>query len=172
MDDIREVLDVTGHSLGGALAEMVGKVFGLKGANIDGPGVSVLVGESQYRAFQDKVAADPDLSGFQRDYIRPENDFVSNGFSFVSIAGTHLNDTNFDALSNASNTYYNGLNVLSASALTLNPLMIGAGLVGTITSLAIDGTNHPLGAILQKNRVGAKFTYRWFIASDRFSGFG
>ena len=53
MDDIRAVLDVTGHSLGGALAEMVGKFFGLKGANIDGPGVSVLIGESQYLAMQD-----------------------------------------------------------------------------------------------------------------------
>ena len=144
MDDVRARLDVTGHSLGGALAEMVGKFFGLKGANIDGPGVRVLIGESQYTAMQDKVANDPDIVGFQRDYVRNGTDFVSSGFSFVSIAGTHLADTNFQAQPSAAESYYSVLGLLGGGGLAANPALIGAGLA----TLVKDGLNHPLGAIL------------------------
>ena len=65
MDDIRAVLDVTGHSLGGAQAEMVAKLLGIPGANIDGPGVTTLVSLKQYTDLRDKLVADPELIGMQ-----------------------------------------------------------------------------------------------------------
>ncbi|MEI8326570.1 MAG: hypothetical protein WCH44_14625, partial [Betaproteobacteria bacterium] len=145
MDDIRAVLDVTGHSLGGALAEMVAKFFGLGGANIDGPGVTTLVGLSAYTAMQDKVAADTDLAGFQRDYQLKPGDFTANAFSIVGVVGTHLDGTNYDAETTASVSFYAG-----------STLIVLGGVTGGLTSLAGLGvlansaTDHPMGVILEK----------------------
>ncbi|WP_458233097.1 hypothetical protein, partial [Roseateles sp. P5_E8] len=55
IDDIRARVSVTGHSLGGALAEMVAKLFGLPGFNIDGPGIQTLASKPDFEAFKDKV---------------------------------------------------------------------------------------------------------------------
>ncbi len=145
MDQIRARLDVTGHSLGGALAEMVSKFFGLRGANIDGPGVSTLVGLSPFTQMQDKVAADSELPGFQRDYQLKTGDFTANAFSVVGMAGTHLEGISFDAETKASVSFYAGSTLIVLGTQT-----------GGLTSLAGLGvlansvTDHPMGAILGK----------------------
>ncbi|WP_420995603.1 hypothetical protein ACKI2N_021880 [Cupriavidus sp. 30B13] len=95
LTDIRARVDVSGHSLGGALAEMVGKFFGLSGYNIDGPGVTKLITRPEYGAFQDKVREDfPEL---ESDYKLAPGQFGSTAFSIVGAAGTHLDGVAFTA---------------------------------------------------------------------------
>ena len=158
MTDIRARLDVTGHSLGGALAELVGKLFGLKGANIDGPGVSVLTQDPNFTRFiADKLLSDNSLpaslkAGMVEAVIRNPGDFVAAGFSFVSMAGEHLSEVGYAAEADAVRAYYAGtINILGGLGVSvLNPgagvWMIGAGLV----SLAKDGSNHPGSAIIRR----------------------
>lgn len=103
LDQIRSRVDVTGHSLGGALSELVHSFFGLDGANIDGPGVKALTEFPEFTAMQAKVRETfPEL---QDKYVTEPGGFVANAFSIVGMAGTHLEETSFQASPNAQLTF-------------------------------------------------------------------
>ena len=86
-DEMRKMVDVTGHSLGGALSELVGKFFGIGGANIDGPGVSSLVGVPEYRTLQ--ALAQKEFPDLKADYPSGSQ-FGSYAYTVVGAAGTHI----------------------------------------------------------------------------------
>lgn len=155
LDDVRAAVDVTGHSLGGALSELIHKFFGLDGANIDGPGTSALTQFPEFAAMQAAVRKTfPEL---QSDYVTPPGSFVANAMSVVGMAGTHLDDTAFDATPNAYLTF-----PMSLAAVVTMPLsgpaeltggLVAAGAAGLIGGLATAwadaAPHHPLGLIVQ-----------------------
>src|SRR5205823_3072642 len=112
INDIRERVSVTGHSLGGALAEMVAKFYGLPGFNIDGPGVQTLAGKPEFTAWKDKVEGEGLLPGLQRDYALMPGDFTAFAFTLVGKAGTNLPGTSFEATPEADRTFDFGSQVV------------------------------------------------------------
>jgi hypothetical protein len=87
IDELREMVSVTGHSLGGALAELIGVMFGLPGANIDGPGIQGFVGTPIYTELQSKFQQEfPDLAS---SYSMADSGFGAYAYTLVGVAGTH-----------------------------------------------------------------------------------
>ena len=85
---------VSGHSIGGALAELVSQFFGLKGFNIDGPGVQALTQHREFAAVKVIVRKEfPDLR--PRYEFRPR-DFVANSYSVIGLAGIHAEGVSYD----------------------------------------------------------------------------
>lgn len=87
IDQLREMVSVTGHSLGGALAELIGVMFGLPGANIDGPGIQGFIGTPIYTELQSKFRQEfPDLAS---SYSMADSGFGAYAYTLVGVAGTH-----------------------------------------------------------------------------------
>ncbi|WP_040727255.1 hypothetical protein [Thiomicrorhabdus sp. Kp2] len=57
-DNDRANITVTGHSLGGAHAQVSKDVFGLNGVTLDSPGTSNLLANSDYQAYKNQIQAD------------------------------------------------------------------------------------------------------------------
>ena len=87
LEDLRPLVYVSGHSIGGALAELVSQFFGLRGFNIDGPGVQALTQHREFAAV--KVIVRKEFPDLQPRYEFQPGDFVANGFSVMGLAGTH-----------------------------------------------------------------------------------
>lgn len=87
LEDIRPVVNVIGHSIGGALAELVSQFFGLKGFNIDGPGMQGLTQHSEFVSMKELVRHE--FADLQSRYQFEPGDFVAHGFSVVGIANSH-----------------------------------------------------------------------------------
>jgi hypothetical protein len=148
-DDMRKMVDVTGHSLGGALSELVGKFFGIGGANIDGPGVSGLIGVPEYKALQAQVQKEfPDL---KTDYPS-DSTFGSYAYTVVGAAGTHISGIEKQQTPDAQIAEQ----ALRFGITTGNPI---AGLVGVGLALPT-AAGHSVGAILERTKAAAG------IASD------
>jgi len=138
LDTIRSRIDVTGHSLGGALAELVSQFFGLPGFNIDGPGVHDLLQSSQYSAMQSVVREEfPDL---QAKYALEPGQFVANAFSVVGMAATHAPDVHFAA---------------EPDAAIASPLSIGLSAGGIVEHIESTLGLTPSGPLLQIIDVGS-----------------
>jgi hypothetical protein len=88
IDDLRQMVTVTGHSLGGSLAELSAKFFGLNGANIDGPGVMASTSQAQYAALH--TEAQTAFAGMQPNYSLGRDQFGAYAYTVVGVAGTHL----------------------------------------------------------------------------------
>lgn len=143
LDAIRERVDVSGHSLGGALAEMIGKFFGLSGYNIDGPGVSQLIGRPEYAAFQDQVRADfPEL---ERDYKLSPGQFASTAFSIVGVAGTHLDGVEFSAQPGVMTEYAAVMGALAAGITSGQAPIVAI----SVLLAGYSAAGHPSGNITQ-----------------------
>jgi hypothetical protein len=94
LEDLRALVYVSGHSIGGALAELVSQFFGLKGFNIDGPGVQAL---TQHREFASlKVMVRKEFPDLQPRYEFQAGDFVANSYSVIGLAGTHADGVSYD----------------------------------------------------------------------------
>lgn len=142
MDDIRSRVEVTGHSLGGALSELVSQFFGLPGYNLDGPGVSRLLGSPNYIDLKHEVRASfPDLA---ESYSFDRAAFSADAFSVIGVAGEHPANVMFEALPRARLAFNAAVSVVGAGALLRNiPIaLLGLGVAGTDA-----GFNHPMGRI-------------------------
>jgi hypothetical protein len=147
IDQIRAVVDVTGHSLGGALAELISKVYGLGGLNADGPGVLALTKTSEYIAAQAK--AETNNPGLKSNYLfGTDMTFTAIGQSMVGMAGTHLAGTNFQTTPNAAIAWYSSLGLVDAGLATGSFGLLGSAGLGLF---AFDvWSNHPTGGILSR----------------------
>lgn len=74
----------TGHSLGGGIAQVMGKMFDTDGATFDAPGASVIVSSAGYAAAQARYAGDSGGQIGSKFF-----NYVSQG-SAISSVGTHL----------------------------------------------------------------------------------
>ncbi len=92
-NDARRFLSVTGHSQGGAEAELVAKFFGLAGTSLDGPGVKAQVNSQTWNLLKAELRRQqPDLQG---DYTL--TDFTARRYTLlVGTAGHHLPDVRPD----------------------------------------------------------------------------
>ncbi|MDD5391340.1 MAG: cadherin-like domain-containing protein, partial [Gallionellaceae bacterium] len=92
-DYARGLLSVTGHSQGGAEAELVAKFFGLGGTSLDGPGVKAQVGSAAWGLLKAELRRQqPEL---QANYTL--TDFTARRYTFlVGTAGHHLSDVQQD----------------------------------------------------------------------------
>ena len=144
LDQIRAQVDVTGHSLGGAESELASQFFGLKGFNIDGPGVQVLTQHTEFAAMKQIVRQEfPDL---QEQYEFQPGDFTANSFSVVGTSGRHAEGVVHAATPDAAVSYPVAL-VAAASAPFIGPLGLVAGVFVAGASAA---TRHPAGDIVAR----------------------
>ncbi|EKD96612.1 MAG: hypothetical protein ACD_23C01380G0002, partial [uncultured bacterium] len=74
----------TGHSLGGGIAQVMGKMFDADGASFDAPGASAIVNSAGYAAAQARYAGDSGGQIGSKFF-----NYVSQG-SAISSVGTHL----------------------------------------------------------------------------------
>jgi hypothetical protein len=141
IDDLRTMVTVTGHSLGGSLAELAAKFFGLPGANIDGPGISASTSQAQYSALQNE--AQTAFAGMQPNYSLSGEQFGAYAYTVVGVAGTHLDGIEVQRTPRADAALV-AMFTATGGALTGNlpAVMLSAGVAGA-SALA-----HPSGSIL------------------------
>lgn len=146
LDYVRSKLDVTGHSLGGALAELVGKFYGIGGANIDGPGVSTLVNNSTFASL--KAQVQKELSELEGNYTLAPGQFSAHAFTTVGTTGRHLDDV----VSEATPEAYIGDAVIGVGV-GIAPVvpLVGAGAVATEGMLLL---GHKMDQIINRSRAG------------------
>ena len=144
LDDIRSSLDVTGHSLGGSLAEITAKFWGIRGMNIDGPGTSNQVGSSEFNTL--KAEYQVLLPDLKSSYTLSAGDFQAREYSTVGmgIIGSHISDANvFLSPKVISQSSVND-SINTISVFTGNPeIFVGGRLVTAVVGVF----NHPMGEI-------------------------
>ncbi|WP_136419243.1 calcium-binding protein [Herbaspirillum sp. ST 5-3] len=91
LDEIRASLDVTGHSLGGGLAEVTSKFYGLNGMSIDGPGASGPTQSNDFATLKQYWKSNG-LNELQDNYQLSAGAFEARQYTVVGTAGQHLND--------------------------------------------------------------------------------
>lgn len=144
LDQLRARVEVTGHCLGGALAELVAKFYGIGGYNLDGPGVSGVVGSGNWRSLKAKIQQTfPDL---QAAYALGRGQFSSDSFSVVGMAGRHLADARAWADPQARADFHRDVAAAGArgTALSLRAVLVGAAVAGGAVAAA-----HHLSRLIQ-----------------------
>lgn len=166
LDQIRTVIDGSGHSLGGALWELASKFYGLSGMNIDGPGIARQIQLGEFANLKEEFRA-KGLSELQDNYDLSPGQFQARRYTVVGAAQDHPGDVEV----------YNSLKMSSLLAEMNNTpswaYPLGAGhkfAWETIGSIAghpmgaiylVEGYSEPLQALAQQN-----------VASGRsFSGY-
>ncbi|MFW2439267.1 MAG: tandem-95 repeat protein [Arenicellales bacterium] len=102
----RPDFSVSGHSLGGGMAQMISYVFGIPGISLDSPGVSNVINNSEFKQFVDglreKYGSDviPDASEINPEFIN----YIEKGseVSGSSLTGDHLGKNNIVEFNNVS----------------------------------------------------------------------
>ncbi|MEZ5665455.1 MAG: hypothetical protein R3E94_18265 [Burkholderiaceae bacterium] len=143
LDKLREMVEVVGHSLGGSLAELSAQFFGLKGVNIDGPGVNSLVGQSSWDDL--KVEVGKELEGLQSEYVLNSDMFGAYSYTVVGVAGTHLDTVEWQRTP-AADAALAAMFTGAGSAVTLN--VPGVALSAVVAGLT--AANHPSASILRE----------------------
>jgi Lipase (class 3) len=101
-DQLRALVTTTGHSLGGALAELIAKTFGIGGANIDGPGIAGLLDRPELAGLKAQIRADfPEL---QNDYTLTPSQFGAYAYSMIGVAATHVYGIEYQSTNKAEAT--------------------------------------------------------------------
>ena len=93
LDDIRAIMDGSGHSLGGAIYEAAASFWGLRGMSIDGPGVAKQIASPEFQAIKDEYRA-RGLSDLQDSYEWQEGDFQARQYTIVGAAEVHADGVN------------------------------------------------------------------------------
>ncbi|MFN5940926.1 MAG: lipase family protein, partial [Polaromonas sp.] len=141
IDDLRQMVTVTGHSLGGSLAELSAKFFGLNGANIDGPGVMASTSQAQYAALH--TEAQTAFAGMQPNYSLGRDQFGAYAYTVVGVAGTHLDGIEVQRTPRAD--------AALAAMVTATGGVVTGNLPAILASLGVAGASalaHPSGAVL------------------------
>ncbi len=77
---------VTGHSLGGALAQVVSQLFGFSGATFDPGGAQNLISSDEFRQIATEKVDNPDGVGVPTDFIN----YIVNGSAISGDSGDHV----------------------------------------------------------------------------------
>ncbi|MBC3873681.1 calcium-binding protein [Undibacterium flavidum] len=144
INEIREKLEVTGHSLGGAMAELVAKVYGLGGLNLDGPGAVTLATLPEVSAYRREIQTIiPDLADNYE--LGGTIEFSAEAYSVVGMAAPHHSGMKFDYLPSAFLAFNAAIDLAAYSigGINLPSLLLGLTTVGTDA-----GLYHPSGSIL------------------------
>lgn len=161
LDDIRSMVNVTGHSLGGSLAEMTAKFFGLSGANIDGPGVQAPIQQSEYGALQNQVKEV--FTDLKASYTLDKSQFGSYSYTVVGVAGTHIEGIEVEKTSRA---------VAAETAMyTAAGSAAGNFVPGMLVSAVVAGGTaawHPSGSILAEAEAAAGVASTGSLPSSPF----
>lgn len=88
LDDIRAILDGSGHSLGGAIYEAAASFWGLRGMSIDGPGVAKQIVSAEFQAIKEEFRA-RGLTELQDSYEWQTGDFQARRYTVVGAAEIH-----------------------------------------------------------------------------------
>jgi hypothetical protein len=93
LDQIRAQLDGSGHSLGGALWEIAAKFWGLRGMNVDGPGIAPQLLLGQFAALKQEFR-DKGLTDLRDNYDWQAGDFQARRYTVVGAAQDHPDGAN------------------------------------------------------------------------------
>ena len=88
LDDIRATLDGSGHSLGGSIYEAAASFWGLRGMNIDGPGVAKQIASPEFQAIKEEFRA-RGLTDLRDSYEWQQGDFQARRYTVVGAAEIH-----------------------------------------------------------------------------------
>lgn len=82
------VIHVTGHSLGGGIAQIIAKMFNLSGASFDAPGAGAVTNTQGYLEAKAKYAGDVPEGQGSESFVN----YLSDG-SLISSVGRHVGET-------------------------------------------------------------------------------
>lgn len=144
---------VTGHSLGGGIAQLMAEAFNLRGASFDAPGTSAVARANDFQAFRlmremQEAEIRQDDAGFTASVSQFIN-YVSEGSAISSVA-SHFGDVK--KIVNLTNPSITPFLVGMAGAVTGGAALGFLGLMGTGNVLS----SHPMSGIEQAMRLSAE----------------
>ena len=151
-DIVNQTFSVTGHSLGGGIAQVLAHTFGLNGTSLDAPGASSIVTDSAYQTFVTSLKKDyPDAFTNVGDTPNVGTNFTNireQGSIFSSI-GTHLGHDNVIEIDAVSDTQ----TVIGTLIIFLSSTLLGSllGLSIVVDSLESNHDTQPMINYLKNN---------------------
>ena len=150
-DSADKTFSVTGHSLGGGIAQAIAYTFGLNGVTLDAPGASAIVASKEYQVFVTSLKEKyPNAFNNIEDTPNVGEHFINirEKCSLVSSIGTHLGaEMEIDAVSDTQT-------VIGAILTMLNPIV---GLAILADSLIGNHATPPMIGYV-KNNLNLKLT--------------
>lgn len=131
------VIQVTGHSLGGGIAQIVAKMFNLSGASFEAPGANGVTNTLGYLEAKTKYARDIPEGQGSPGFVN----YLSKG-SLISSVGTHVGET--IVLSPAGNSFSAGTIMPTFALFFVGPIKIAS-----LGALFLDNVSrtHPIAGM-------------------------